>query len=90
MQISKIGHGMVALLICYRHPLNFSLTWGFHREHGEQYKAYIGPFPIVIISSTTAIDQFFKERPYNIRRSANTEQLFEDCNIAGLFSMEGM
>ncbi|CAO3666695.1 unnamed protein product [Umbelopsis ramanniana] len=58
-------------------------------EHGEQYKAYIGPFPIVIISSTTAIDQFFKERPYNIRRSANTEQLFEDCNIAGLFSMEG-
>lgn len=45
---------------------------------------------MVILSSTTAIDEILKERPYNIRRSSNTEKLFEDCNIPGLFSMEGM
>ncbi|KAI9286714.1 cytochrome P450 [Umbelopsis sp. AD052] len=58
-------------------------------EYGTAYKTYAGPFPIVVLSSTTAIDEVLKERPYNIRRSANVEKLFEDCNIPGLFSMEG-
>ncbi|KAH8548397.1 cytochrome P450 [Umbelopsis sp. PMI_123] len=58
-------------------------------EYGKAYKVYVGLAPLVILSSTTAIDQFFKERPLNIRRSSDTEKLFEDSNIAGLFSMEG-
>jgi hypothetical protein len=61
----------------------------FRREYGKAYKVYVGLAPLVILSSTTAIDQFFKERPLNIRRSSDTEKLFEDSNIAGLFSMEG-
>ncbi|KAI9286715.1 cytochrome P450, partial [Umbelopsis sp. AD052] len=45
--------------------------------------------PVVVLSSATAIEQIYKERPHNIRRSANIEKLFDDSNIPGLFSMEG-
>jgi hypothetical protein len=59
------------------------------REFGPVYKFYVGPSQVIVFSSVEAIDQFFKERPFNIRRIAKTEKLFEDCNIPGLFSMEG-
>ncbi|KAJ2955834.1 hypothetical protein NQZ79_g8217 [Umbelopsis isabellina] len=58
-------------------------------KYGTAYNYFFGPWPIVILSSPAAVDQFFKERPHNIRRSFNTEKVFEDSNIAGLFSMEG-
>lgn len=54
------------------------------------YKFSIGPTQVIVFSTAEAVEQFFKERPFNIRRPAKVEKLFEDCNIPGLFSMEGV
>ncbi|GAB5588841.1 hypothetical protein Unana1_03741 [Umbelopsis nana] len=58
-------------------------------EYGPVYKFSIGPTQVIVFSTAEAVEQFFKERPFNIRRPAKVEKLFEDCNIPGLFSMEG-
>lgn len=50
---------------------------------------HLGPVRLLLVSSPTAVEKLFRERPNNFKRSFNIESKFKDSHVPGLFSMEG-
>ncbi|GAB5588883.1 Thromboxane-A synthase [Umbelopsis nana] len=52
-------------------------------KYGEMAQMHLGPVRLLLVSSPTAVEKLFRERPNNFKRSFNIESKFEDSHVPG-------
>jgi cytochrome P450/nitrite reductase/ring-hydroxylating ferredoxin subunit len=57
--------------------------------YGPTYRFHLGRTPVVVTADSSLIDEILRARPETFRRGANTDLIFRELGIDGVFNAEG-